>query len=57
MIDIQNFGIAVGKFIFDKVNVLKIKNYEINAGSFWINMENGDTYYIMVDKCEKEEET
>lgn len=56
MIDIQKMGIEVGKFIFNKVNVLEIESYEVNAGSFYIIMKNEDTYFIMVEKCEKGEE-
>lgn len=34
----------------------EIESVEINCGSLWINLKNGETWYLQVGLCEKEEE-
>lgn len=34
----------------------EIESVETNCGSFWINLKNGETWYLQVGLCEKEDE-
>jgi hypothetical protein len=33
----------------------EIETVEENCGSFWITLKNGETWYLQVGKCEKDE--
>lgn len=35
----------------------EVKTVESNCNSIWINLHNGDTFFIMIEKCEFSENT
>ena len=34
----------------------EVESIEENCGSFWMNLKNGETWFIQVGLCEKEED-
>lgn len=33
--------------------ISEVKSFEENAGSFYITLKNGDSYYLQLSKCEE----
>lgn len=36
-------------------SIYAIQDIDDNCGGFWINLKNGETYFLMVGKCEPDE--
>lgn len=34
----------------------EIESIDTNVGGFWINLKNGEIYFLMVGKCETDED-
>ncbi len=46
---------AIFEIVGAEIDLTDVKSVEINAGSNYIELANGETWFIMVSKCEEEE--
>lgn len=51
----QELRDKIADYVIGNFNIDEIVSVEENCGSFWMNMFNGETWYIEVGLCEKED--
>ncbi len=50
----SNIREQIADYVLRDFDIDEIEDTEENCDSLWINLKNGETYYIQVGACEKE---